>query len=110
MKFKTIFSIPLIAVTLAACASPPSKITPMSVSSSEYENLSCTELVRTLSATSTKLSEFETKQRNKVAADEVTEFFFLIPVSAIAGDYEADVARYKGEKLAIERMMTRKNC
>lgn len=95
---------------VAACASPPSKIAATAVASSEYSDLSCSKMVRELSVVSGKLEEAEQKQRNKVATDAATVFLVLIPVSSMAGDYEADVARYKGEKLAIERAMSKKSC
>ena len=57
------------------------------------------------------LSSFGVRiQRGKVAADAATVFLVLIPVSTMAGDYEADVARYKGEKQALERTLANKTC
>lgn len=97
-------------ITLAGCAKPPSKIAPAVVSSSEYSNLSCSKLVNMLSAASTKLEQAETSQRGKVAGDAATVFLVLIPLSAMTGDYEADVARYKGEKQALERTLANKTC
>ena len=97
-------------LVFTACSSPPSKIAATAVASSEYADLSCSKMVRELSVVSGKLEEAERKQRNAVATDAVTVFFVLVPASALAGDNEANVARYKGEKLAIERAMSKKSC
>ena len=97
-------------LALAGCAKPPSKIAATAVASSEYSGLSCKRLSATLRDTDQKLTDAETKQRNKVATDAATVFLVLIPVSSMAGDYEAEVAQYKGEKKAIERAMSKKGC
>jgi len=94
----------------AACSSPPSKIAATAVASSEYADLSCSGMVRELGVVSGKLEEAERQQRNKVATDAATVFLVLVPVSSMTGDYEADVARYKGEKIALERAMSKKSC
>jgi len=41
---------------------------------------------------------------------QAIRFLVLILVSALAGDAEGDVARYKGEKLALERAMEKSGC
>jgi hypothetical protein len=100
----------VLASTVAACASPPSKIAPVSVSASEYAGFSCTQLVRELSTVSAQLTEAERKQRNAVATDAATVFLVLIPVSSMAGDSEGEVALFKGQKIAIEQALSRKSC
>ena len=100
----------LAGALLVACAKPPSKIPAVAVASAEYSDLSCSALMREYSDVSNKLTEAERKQRNKVAGDSAGVFFILIPPSAMTGDFEADVGRYKGEKIAIERSMDKKNC
>lgn len=82
----------------------------MSVASSEYSNLSCKQLTSEYTTVSAKLVEVEKKQRDKVAADAVVVFLVLIPPSSMTGDFEAEVSRYKGEKIAIERALERSNC
>ena len=59
---------------------------------------------------SEKLDEAESDQNSAQAMDAVTVFLVLIPASALTGDAEAKVAQYKGEKLALERAMTKKGC
>lgn len=105
-----------IAIVLAAlvlvsgCAKPPSKIAATAVASSEYDSSSCKSLSTQLSSVSEQLAEVETKQRNKVATDAATVFLVLIPVSSMAGDFEAEIAQLKGEKNAIERSKQKKGC
>ena len=99
-----------LAMLLSACAKTPSSIAPMAVSSSEYTDLSCNQLTSEFTSVSAKLAEAESNQRDKVAADAVVVFLVLIPPSSMTGDYEADVARYKGEKIAIERALDRNGC
>ena len=101
----------LIAIFLVqACSKPPSKIAATNISSSEYADLNCSELVRELGRTSERLSAAESSQRKSVAGYAASVFFILIPYSALGGDSEADVAKYKGEKEAIERALSKKNC
>jgi len=99
-----------IILTVVACAKPPSKIPPVAISSSEYAGQNCKSLTASYTSVSKKLEEAEKKQRGKVAGDAIVVFLVLIPPSTMAGDHEADVGRYKGEKIAIERAMEKKGC
>ena len=102
----------VIAATLAlsACASPPSRIAPVAVATSEYDGLSCSQLANELARVSTALEEAERRQRNAVAGDALTVFLVLVPVSAMGGDSEAEVARLKGEKIAVSNALSRRSC
>ena len=108
----TMKKIYLLACLLAAtaCAKAPSSIPAISVASSEYSNLSCKQMAQELASVSAKLTEVEGLQRNKVAVDAATVFLVLIPVSAMSGDYAAEIGRYKGEKLGLERAQSNKSC
>ena len=107
MKPFLIFSL---VAFMAGCAKSPSSIAPVGVSSAEYAGKSCKVLQQEFRDVSAKLEEAEGKQRNSVAGDAAGVFFILIPPSALIGDHEADVALYKGEKIAIERAISAKNC
>ncbi|GHD45612.1 hypothetical protein GCM10017083_13770 [Thalassobaculum fulvum] len=96
--------------TLAGCAKSPSSIAPASVSSNEYDHLTCKELQREQREVDLKLADATSRQNSAQTADAVGVFLVLIPVSALTGDAEGDVARYKGEKIAIERSITRRDC
>lgn len=94
---------------LAACAKSPSSIPPAAVSSEEYASLSCRQLGLEMAQATERLKEAEQKQNEAQVADALTVFLVLVPVSSLSGDSESDVARYKGEKLALERAI-RKRC
>lgn len=103
--------LPFIAIlALAACAKTPSSIAPVAVSSSEYDGQSCQSLATEYQSVSEKLDEAEEKQRAAVAGDAAGVFLVLVPPSALFGDSEAEVALYKGEKIAIERALASKGC
>ena len=102
----------ILAATLAlsACASPPSRIAPVAVATSEYNGLSCSQLANELARVSTDLEAAERRQRNAVAGDALTVFLVLVPASSLAGDSEAEVARLKGEEIAIRNSLSRRSC
>jgi hypothetical protein len=103
--------LPLLAVAaLSACAKTPSSIPAISVASAEYAGQSCKQLANELQSVSIDLANVETKQRKKVAGDAAGVFLVLIPPSALTGDYAAEIGRYKGEKIALERAQSRANC
>lgn len=95
---------------LVACAKSPSSIAPASISSSEYDHLSCEKLGVELAQADSRLTEASGRQNNAQAMDAVGVFLVLIPVSALAGDAEGEVAQYKGEKLAIQRSIEKRDC
>jgi len=104
-------TLPLVLVlAVSACAKTPSAIPAIPFSSTEYSSFSCKGLSAELGSVSTKLEEVERKQRNKVAGDAAGVFLVLIPPSALTGDYAAEVGRYKGEKIAVERAQVTKAC
>lgn len=100
----------LCLLALVACAKSPSSIPATAINSSEYEHLSCEELAVKHSTASTNLTAAIEEQNNAQVADAIGVFLVLIPVSALAGDAEADVAQYKGETQAIQRAMDKKEC
>ena len=49
-------------------------------------------------------------QNSQANTDAATVFFVLIPASQLSGDYEADVAKYKGMVEAIETAQIKNKC
>jgi len=92
----------MVALT-AACAKPPSSIAPVSISTSNYQNYSCSQLSNEINLNARELAASEQRQRNAVAGDAVGVFLVLIPPSAFTGDASADVAMDKGEDIAMRR-------
>ena len=112
---KSIRSCPALAVVLAgqllaARAKSPSSIAPTAVDSDEYEHLTCEQMTRELVSVSDKLRQAENDQNSAQTTDAITVFLFLVPASSLTGDSEGLVAQYKGEKLALERAITKKDC
>lgn len=99
-----------VATSISGCAKPPSTIPHISVASSEYEGLSCSQLADELASVSTRLETAESSQRIAVAFDTALVYLTLFPPSSMIGDSASDVGRYKGEKIAVERMQTRLSC
>lgn len=99
----------IIAISLiAGCAKSPSSIAPVAVASSEYADFSCQQLQVEMMTNETELNDAIRRQNNAQAADALGVFLVLIPVSALTGDAESDVALNKGEKIAIERELDRR--
>lgn len=96
--------------TLVACAKSPSSIAPTAISSAEYDHLSCGQLNSELSKVDAQLAAATAKQNAAQTMDAVGVFLILIPVSALAGDAEGEVAQYKGEQQAVRRSIEKRNC
>lgn len=98
------------ALAVGACAKSPSSIAPTAVSSSEYDGWSCQKLTTEHSVVNANLVDASDRQNDAQTADAIGVFLVLIPPSALMGDAEAEVAQYKGEKIAVERAMTNRGC
>ena len=109
---KCVYSIIIVAMLglVTSCAKSPSSIAPTAVNSSEYDHLNCQQLATELSLTDSRLNDASARQNNAQAMDAVGVFLILIPVSALAGDSEGEVAQRKGEQLALRRAIEKKNC
>jgi hypothetical protein len=94
----------------SGCANRPESISASYVSHEKYGSLSCTELSTALADARYRLSEFSGKQNTKANADAGTVFFALVPLSALTGDFEGDVAKWKGEVEAIETAQVIQKC
>ena len=99
-----------VAIALVGCAKSPSSIAPMAVAASDYDHLDCNQLKAEWQEASDNLESASDAQNDAQTADAITVFLVLVPASALTGDSEADVAQFKGEKLAIERAMDQKAC
>lgn len=100
----------LAAMGVAGCANRPDSIHADFVSSDRYAGLDCPALATRLADTDAKLADASTAQNNAANADAVGVFLVLVPVSKLTGDHEAEVARLKGEKEAVETAQTKARC
>jgi hypothetical protein len=107
---KMLLTSSLILITLTGCANRPESIRASYVSHEKYTHLDCEELVTQLVTARKKLTEFSDKQDTKANVDAGGVFIALIPVSALTGDYEGEVARWKGEVQAIETAQIKGKC
>lgn len=115
MLKKTVFALGA-ASMLAACASAPKDIAPAFVSTSLYENLSCTQLRAEAEGVSARAAAANGKQDqnrgNDAAMTTVALVLFWPAAFFMKGDGAdaANVARLKGEMQAIEQVNRVKNC
>jgi hypothetical protein len=100
MKYQTVLAVAALVLT-AACAQPPGSITPVAISASDYDGISCARLTAQINDNQRALSDAESRQRNHVAGDAAGVFFILIPPSAFTGDASDEVALAKGEDRAM---------
>lgn len=100
----------LITFAFGGCANRPESIHADFVSYERYTGLSCAALAGRLAETQTKLAEASRAQDNSATNDAFTVFLVGVPISKLAGDHEAEVARLKGENEAIETAQIKAKC
>lgn len=98
------------SVISSGCANRPESIAASYVSHERYSESSCEQLANTMSNARAELATYVSKQDTAANVDAGSVFFVLIPVSAFAGDSEADVAKWKGRVEAIETAQIKKKC
>ncbi len=108
--FKIVTTTALAILILAGCANRPESISASHVAHEKYASLNCDELRIELADARNTLRDFSDKQDTKANIDAGGVFLALIPVSALTGDHEADVAKWKGEIEAIETAQIIKKC
>ena len=97
-------------VLLSGCASRPDSISASYVSHEKYIDNECSVLDTKMANARSQLTDFSSKQTSMANADAVGVFLVLIPVSQLAGDHEAAVAKWKGEIEAIETAQIKNKC
>jgi hypothetical protein len=106
----------ILAVSLAACATPPKDIAPTYVSPALYQNLNCNQLRSEAEAVSHRAAAaFGQQDKNRgqdAAMTGVGVVLFWPALFFMKGDgaTAAEVARLKGEMQAIEQVNRTKNC
>ena len=98
------------SVIASGCANRPESIAASYTSHERYMENSCAQLATTMSNARAELATYSSKQDTAANVDAGSVFFVLIPVSAFAGDSEADVAKWKGRVEAIETAQIKKKC
>ena len=107
---KKIFLLPLTLLVLSGCATKPSKIEAEDISSQKYIHFSCVELDHKLSLAKEELAKYSELQKSKATSDFWVSIITVVPPSVLTGDYETDVAHFKGEMNAIESARVSNGC
>jgi hypothetical protein len=96
---------------LAACAKSPESISAAYISDVTYRPLSCQDLAVESARVNEALARASTQQENARTNDTVGVLLIGVPVSSLSGDNIApEIARYKGEQEAINRVVAQKHC
>lgn len=108
MRIATVIAM---AAMLAACAKNPDSISAQYISDVTYRPLTCQDLSVESARTNAALARASTQQENARTNDTVGVLLIGIPVSSLSGDNIApEIARYKGELEAINRVQAQKKC
>lgn len=104
------------ALTLAACASSSSEITPTYVSPVSYQNHTCQQLAleaQSVSARAAQVAGVQDQQRtNDQIATGVAIVVFWPAAFLVGGNRQAaaELAQLRGQMVAIEQMSIQKRC
>lgn len=97
-RFLPFAALPLIA----ACASSPDSIAPVSMHGA-YDATSCQQAAVMLANERQTLAALEAKQRSAVTGDALGVFLIGVPVSSLTGkDVAGHIGASKGKVLALE--------
>jgi len=106
----TLLTIFALSVITSGCANRPESIAASYVSHERYTESNCAQLATTMSNARAELAIYSSKQDTAANIDAGSVFLVLIPVSALQGDSEADVAKWKGRVEAIETAQIKNKC
>lgn len=96
---------------LTGCAPTPESIQPSYVSEVPYESWSCLQLGEESSRLDNALSTASVQQNTARSNDVAGVIFLGLPVGSMSGQSIAPtIARYKGEKEAVNRAMIKNSC
>lgn len=100
----------LLCASLAACASRPDRIQASVVPYASYMASDCAQLGVSMADARRQLEKLWSMQDAKANLDATSVLIAFIPASAFTGDHAADVARYKGQVVAIATAQASKGC
>lgn len=91
-------------LSISACASRASGVAPLSISSSDYNGLSCEDAKAKLEVSRQTEYALTKKQNNAATADAAAVFLLAVPLGSVFGaDVKGELAQAKGEVLALGR-------
>lgn len=99
--------LPLLALTISACAQSPDAIAPVSMTGA-YDGVTCKMASSLLLQERSALVALSAAQKKAVSGDAFGVFLIGVPVSSLNGkDKEGAIATSKGKILALEsRLLT----
>lgn len=100
----------LIMSALLGCATKPEMIAAADVPVEKYQTFTCDELAIQLSRAKYQVSKYTRMQNKKLGIDSWVSIMTIVPPSKLTGDYEKDIALFKGEVNAIEATQMAKQC
>lgn len=101
---------PLLCLLLCACATRPEAIVATPVPADTFATLPCPALAEKSQQSRAELTEFTVRQNEKADTDALWVMLIGIPPSKFTGNYEADVARLKGEVAALRLAQAERHC
>ncbi len=107
---RLVFSILTILIVFGGCAKRPASIAASYVSYEKYSDNTCTELATKMSDARAELAKISDMQNSKATGDAWGVFLIAVPVSQLTGDFEGDVAKWKGEVEAINTAQIKAKC
>ncbi len=107
---KLIILTSLLFLLISGCASRPENIKASYISHERYIDNDCSQLAIQMSDARAELAKYSEMQNSKATGDAWGVFLILVPVSQLTGDYEADVAKWKGVVEAIETTQIKNKC
>ncbi len=111
LSSKVVKIIPLIAfMGLCSCATRPDKIAATNLPQDKYQTHECSLLESELKNAQSELAVATEKQNSAANKDAWLLILSIVPLSKVTGDYEEEVANWKGEVNAIESAKQKKKC
>lgn len=98
------------ASLLSACATRPDRIEASVVPYERYMGSDCGQLTASMADARRQLEKLWSMQDTKADLDATSVLIAFVPASAFTGDHAVDVARYKGEVIAIGVALASKGC
>lgn len=99
-------------VLLAGCAASPEDIAPIYTSGDQYLGWNCEKLLAEQKRIGVDLSTASAKQEETRSDDIAGVILLAVPIGSMSNDedLEPKIARLKGERDALDRIMSAKNC
>lgn len=101
----------VIGAVLSACAQSPDAIAPAYVSEVPYRSWACADLIEEVARVEGALVTASLQQEDARTNDTVGVIFLGLPVASLSGQNVApQIARLKGEQIALGRVVQQNGC